>query len=84
MNIIKVGIACRTYLVRISLLARLRDLYVQFFTLSYSLLGTPSHVSIMYALSVRGMPKYLVGSVLHSKPKIFSRFLLIAGLVLKK
>jgi hypothetical protein len=30
------------------------------------------------------MPKYLVGSVLHSKPKIFARFLWIAGLVLKK
>ena len=62
----------------------LRDLYVQVFTLFCDLLITPSQVAMLYALSVRGMPKYLVGSDLGSKPKKLAKFLWIAGLVLKK
>jgi hypothetical protein len=74
-DIIYVGIACRTVLVRISLPARFRALYVQFFTLSCSLLITPSHVAFLQALSVRGIPKYFVGSVLRSNPRMLAKFL---------
>jgi hypothetical protein len=83
-DIIKVGIACKTDLVRISLSVRLRDLYVQFFTRSCSLLTIPSQVDRFYALSIRGMPKHLVGRDLRSNPMMLAKFLWITGLLLKK
>jgi hypothetical protein len=83
-EIIKVGIACRTVLVRISLPARLRDLYVQFFTCSCNLFITPSQVDNLYTLSVKGTTKYLVGNVFLSKPRMLVKFLWIVVLVLKK
>jgi hypothetical protein len=64
-DIIKVGMACKKILVRISLSTRLRDLYVQFFTRSRNLFITPSQVDNLYTLFVKGTPKYLVGSVFH-------------------
>jgi hypothetical protein len=83
-DIIKAGIACKTDLVRLSLPARLRDLYIQFFTLSCNLFITPSQVFILYTLSISGTPKHLVGSVFHSNTRMLVKFLWIVGLVLKK
>jgi hypothetical protein len=83
-DIIKVGIACKTNLVRINLPARLRDLYVQCFTRSCNLFITPSQVDILCTLSINGISKYLVGSVFRSKPRMLVKFLWIIGLVLKK
>jgi hypothetical protein len=45
---------------------------------------TPSQVDNLYTLFVKGTPKYLVGSVFHSNPRMLVKFLWIVGMVLKK
>ena len=80
----KIGIAWRTALVRTSLPAKLKYLFVHFLTLSWILVINGSHILLFQGLAISGAPKYLEGRDSLWKPEILDTFLWMGLWVLKK